>query len=135
MRNFKGLLVAIAILGGSVLVGLNTVACTFELKDKITKIIKVVDFIGENVPVATNDDVPVGGQIANVVILKNKDATVNDFNIADSSVVVVSKPMDADDPNNDTGEYVYGVFTAVLVGAGHYIGTLNITGSFGRLNP
>lgn len=99
-----------------------------EQKKKIADLIKVTDTSGENVPVATNDDKPVGGQIANAIIAKNPGATINDFNIADDSVVVTKKPEDGE-------SYVYGEYTAVLTGAGQYEGTLDIKGTFGRLNP
>ncbi|KAI93158.1 hypothetical protein [Spiroplasma melliferum] len=97
-------------------------------KKAIGDLIKTTDLSGENVPVANNDDKPVGGQIANAVIAKNSDATINDFNIADDSVVVTKKPEDGP-------PYVYGTYTATLTGAGEYEGTLEIKGTFGRLNP
>lgn len=97
-------------------------------KQDISTIITTTDLSGENVPVSTNDDVPVGGQIANALIAKNSGLTINDFNINDNTVTVITKPEDGN-------PYVYGTYTATVEGAGKFYGTIEIQGTYGRLNP
>lgn len=102
-----------------------------ETEPNVNKVIKVTTYNGKenSVPVPTNEDKPVGGQIANVVIKNNQGATINDFLVPDSSVVVTKKPIEG----KDDASYQYGVYTAKLNGAGIYKGTLDITGYFGTL--
>lgn len=105
-----------------------TIDIIVDLPLPISDLIKVTDLSGENVPVSTNDDTPLGSQIANAVIAKNKDATINDFNVSDDSVTVTKKPVDGDSDD----DYQYGTYTAKLQGVAKYTGQLDINGTFGR---